>query len=167
MDDPVITTVYLVFSASNNIAEDYVFYKKERQKLLHDVILPFLLLPREQWTRPPLEEYITELVIENGGNPDRIRDYQADIGPYRFCVRSDHSHLEECAIYRAEIYHREIPENKEQGLAFKCTPEEAMMLYFNVDHIVRDVQGQFEFEIREIVHDLNALLEIKRRLRKS
>lgn len=164
MEDSSAKEVWLILSASKNIAEDYLFYRKMRHNALHNVLLPFLLLPQERWSRPPLDEFVTEEVFKHGGNPARIKDYQAEIGPYRLCVRSDHSQPEE-SIYRAEIYHREIPENTETGLAFKCTPEEAMTIYFNIDYIVRNVDGRFGSEIKETTDDINALLEIRRRLK--
>lgn len=166
MDDSSTKEVWLIFSASKNIAEDYLFYRKMRHNALHDVLLPFLLLPAERWSTPRLEDEVRDIIKEQGSNPSRIKDYQAEIGPYCLCVRSDHSQRED-SIYRAEIYHREIPENTEKGMAFKCTPEEAMTLYFNIDYIVRNVEGRFETEITETADDINALLEIRSRLTKQ
>lgn len=164
MEDSSTKEVWLILSASKNIAEDYLFYRKMRHNTLSAVLLPFLLLPAERWSRPPLDEFVKKEIIKQGGNPAKIKDYQAEIGLYQLCVRSDHSQPEE-SIYRAEIYHRERPENTEKGLAFKCTPEEALNLYFNIDSIVRNVDGRFVSEIKETTDDINALLEIRRRLK--
>ncbi len=136
----------------NNL-EQYFAKKKERNNLLYDILQKFLELPRECWKCTDPNKFF----VMEGDDPNKITEYTAELGPFELSVRSDHTQEE--SIYRIDIYY------KKGALVFHSQTDEAVGFYFNVDGIVRDVGGTFE--ISELEHDLEHLVNIKEKLNKK
>ena len=72
------------------------------------------------------------------------------------CVRHDRTPFpEDDPIYRAEIYH-----SGGNGLVFSYTDEEAVDLFFRVDHRYRSVPGDLESIAQELERDADKLRAI-------
>jgi hypothetical protein len=128
----------------NDLVKEYITKQKARSNAFYDVMQKFLELPRESWKTK-----------ESRG----ITEYSTGFGPFQLFIKEDR--LQEAGFYVIDIY-------TEKGIVYHSHyGNEVTEFYFNVDKIVREVDGALVTEIEGLNRDLEYLVNIQEEISKS